>query len=688
MNVCRVRTAVGVLAIATLSLSVEPLAQTRQPLTLISLAELPRLQDVQLSPDGRFVSYLVARADWKANRQIAHVFRQSTSGGAPLQITSSDAGETAARWSPDGRTLLYLARGDSGLQIFLIPADGGQPRQLTHHATGVYGGFAPAWSADASAVYFLASDPQPDLERERERLRDDVYAFEEVSRQRHLWRVTTAGGTEQRITDGPFSVLSFRLSRDGTRIAEQRAPTPLVADNYRGEVWVSDASGASPRGITSNGVEELEAELSPDNSRLLFLSEANARLEPNYNLSLFVVSASGGSPRPLLPDFPYAVDHATWSPDGRSVLAVVNMGLHSEIFRIDVAGGTPRALTDGQHSVQFWSLAPRAGRMAFQFDEPTRLGDAWTIGVDGGSLQRVTGLYDTLDRDYQLPKQEKVSWRAADGAAVEGLLYYPIGYEPGMQYPLVVQLHGGPQESDKFGYGPGVIMNYVPVLTARGYAVFRPNYRGSSGYGDKFLRDVVGKYFQNMHLDVMSGVDHLVRQGVVDSSRMALMGWSAGGHLTNKLITFTNRFKAASSAAGAANWVSLFAQTDFTATRTAWFGGLPWGPNAPVDAFWNASPLKDAAKVRTPTLLVAGEDDGRVPLAQSIEMFRALRANDVPVRLLIAPREGHQWGELRHQIAKANAELEWFERYVRERPYVYERAPGDPTDGGIRSFRQ
>lgn len=609
MNVRHVGTTVGVLAMTTIALAVaspSP-AQSRKPLTLVSLAELPRLQDVQLSPDGRFVSYMLARADWKANRQIAHVFRQSTRGGAPLQITSGDAGETSARWSPDGRSILFLARGDSGLQIFVVSADGGQPRQLTRHVTGVYGGFAAAWAADGSAIYFLAADPQPDLERERERLRDDLYGFEEVVRQRHLWRVTTAGAVERRITQGPFSVLSFRLSRDGTRLAQQRAPTALVGDAYRGEIWVSDASGANPRAVTSNGVEELEAELSPDNARLLFLAEANAGLEPNYNLALFLVAADGGSPRPLLPDFPYAVEHARWSPDGDSVLAVVNMGLHSEIFRIDVATGTPQALTDGRHSVQFWSLAPDAGRMVFQLDEPTRLGDAWTIGLDGGMPHRVTSVYDTLAGDYALPEQEKVSWRAVDGTTVEGLLYYPIGYERGTAYPLVVQLHGGPHESDKFGFGPGLIVNYVPVLTARGYAVFRPNYRGSAGYGNTFLRDVVGNYFQNMHLDVMSGVEHLVHQGVADSGRMAVMGWSAGGHLTNKLITFTNRFKAAASAAGAANWVSLFAQTDVRATRSAWFGGMPWGPQAPVDTFWSNSPLKDAANVRTPTLLLAGE---------------------------------------------------------------------------------
>jgi dipeptidyl aminopeptidase/acylaminoacyl peptidase len=240
-----------------------------------------------------------------------------------------------------------------------------------------------------------------------------------------------------------------------------------------------------------------------------------------------------------------------------------------------------------------------------------------------------------------------------------------------------VQLHGGPAESDKFGYGPGFIVNYVPVLTARGYAVLRPNYRGSSGYGNAFLRDVIGGYFRNMHLDVLAGVDVLIQQGIADADRLAVMGWSAGGHLTNKLITFTTRFKAASSSAGAANWTSLYGQTDARTNRALWFGGSPWQRDAPIETLWAQSPLKDAVKVKTPTLFFIGQEDPRVPMPQSVEMYRAVASHGVPAKLYVAPREGHQWAELRHQVAKANLELEWFDRWVLGRSYTWEPAPGD-----------
>jgi len=175
--------------------------------------------------------------------------------------------------------------------------------------------------------------------------------------------------------------------------------------------------------------------------------------------------------------------------------------------------------------------------------------------------------------------------------------------------------------------------------------------------------------------DVLAGVDALVEKGIADPDRMVLMGWSAGAHLVNKLITMTDRFKAASAGASAANFISFYAQSDVRYIRTPWFGGTPWQKDAPTDLYWTQSPLKDVAKVKTPTLFFVGENDARVPLAQSIEIWRALRTNGVSTRLYVAPREGHQWGELRHQIAKANAELEWFERYARGRPYTAEKAP-------------
>jgi dipeptidyl aminopeptidase/acylaminoacyl peptidase len=175
----------------------------------------------------------------------------------------------------------------------------------------------------------------------------------------------------------------------------------------------------------------------------------------------------------------------------------------------------------------------------------------------------------------------------------------------------------------------------------------------------------------------MAGVDRVIEMGVADPDRLVRMGWSAGGTMTNKLLTLTDRFKAASSGAGIANFISMYAQTDVRYYRTPWFGATPWQKNAPIDLYWQQSPLKDIWKVKTPTLILVGENDVRVPAPQSIELYRSLKANGIPTRLYIAPREAHGWRELRHQLFKMNVELDWFERYVMGREYEWEKAPGE-----------
>jgi len=653
-------------------------AQAKRPMSLIDVAELPRLFAPQLSPDGKTVAYFVSTSDWKTNRLVVHLWRQAVGGGAPQQLTFTDAGDIpiGMRWSPDGKTILFMREG----QMWLLAADGGEPRALSKHATGISLGpnQTPMWSPDGSTIYFLASDPRTADERERDRVRDDVFAFDEAYKQRQLWKIVVSTGAETQITSGDSSLLEFRLSADGKKIVFHRAPTPADGDANRGEVWVMDANGENARALTTNSIYEREVDISPDNSQVSFLADANEKFEPYYTTNLFVVPATGGTPRPAVPDFRYTFDGATWAADSRSIIATVNMGVHSEFYQIDVAAHRARQLTDGEHYIPpTWTLARSTGTLVFQLDEPTRFGDVYTLQLGKGSAApaRITSLFDRLEREVALPRQERVEWKGADGAAVEGVLFYPIGYEQGKRYPLVVQMHGGPMESDKFGAGPGFLLSYMPVLAAKGYAVLRPNYRGSAGYGNTFFRDVNNGYFHNMAADILTGVDHLVQTGIADPDKLVIMGWSAGGTLVNKLITMTDRFKAASSGVGVANWVSLWGQTDNTAFRRTWFPGTPWQKNAPIEAFWTNSPLRDVANVKTPTLFFGGDADIRVPLAQSIEMYRALKSLNVPTRLYVGPREGHTWGDIRRQVAKANYELEWFDKYALGRTYTFEKPP-------------
>jgi dipeptidyl aminopeptidase/acylaminoacyl peptidase len=664
------------LAIILLSAAVVP-AHAQRAMTLVDVLNVGRISDPQISPDGKQILYVLSRADWKANKRITHIWRVQADGSRTEQMTSGSDGESSARWSPDGKTIAFIAKHDEeGGQIYLLPAGGGERRALTKHATAVS---RLAWSPDGSVIYFTAPEDKTAEEKARDKAKDDVFAFDENYEQPHLWKVTVADGREQRITSGDYAVTDFSLTRDGKRFVIQRAPNPLFGYSDEGEVWIMNVDGSGAVALTKNHVPENGAEASPDGSQVLFLSQANEKFEPYYNRKIFLVPSTGGSARVLTAELPYEIERATWSKDGRSIFFLANMGVHAELFQLDVASGKSQQLTDGKHAIGVWSYSPDAERHVFTIDEPTNPGELYTLPASGGAAPAtVTHVFDNLAREYKLPRQEKLEWKGADGVTVEGILYYPVDYRPGQKYALAVQTHGGPQASDKFGFGSWG--DYVQVLTAKGYAVLHPNYRGSTGTGDAFTRDMVGHYFKNAHLDVMAGVDKVIALGIADPDRLVKMGWSGGGHMTNKLITFTDRFKAASAGAGAANWVSMYAQSDVRTYRTPWFGASPWGRNAPIDTYWDNSPLKYVANVKTPTLFLVGEKDVRVPMPQSVEMYRALKSNGVPTHLYVAPREPHGWQELRHELFKMNVELAWFEKYAMAREYTWEKAPDAGTE--------
>lgn len=677
--------AVRLTLLVALCTSIALPAIAQRAMTLVDLLNVGRITDPQLSPDGAQMLYVLARADWKANKRITHIWRVRADGSGTVQLTGGAEGEASPRWSPDGKAIAFIARReDEANAIYLMPADGGEGRALTKHSSAIS---RIAWSPDGSAIYFTAPEEKTAEEKDRDKNKDDVFGFDEDYKQPHLWKVTVADRREQRITSGDYAVNDFAPTRDGKRVVIHRAPNPLYGYSDEGEVWIMNADGSGGVQLTKNHVPEDGAEASPDGSTVLFLSQSNEKFEPYFNRKIFLVPAGGGAARVLTADLPYEVERAAWSKDGRAVFFLANMGVHAELFRLDVATGKSTQLTDGQHTVTSWSYSPSADRHVFSIDEPTSPGELYTLPASGGaSPTAVTHVFADVAREFKLPRQEKLEWKGADGVTVEGILFYPIDYRPGQKYPLVVQTHGGPQASDKFGFGSWG--DYVQVLTAKGYAVLHPNYRGSTGTGDAFERDMVGHYFKNAHLDVMAGVDKVIALGIADPDKLVKMGWSGGGHMTNKLITFTDRFKAASAGAGAANWVSMYAQSDVRIYRTPWFGATPWGKNAPIDNYWDNSPLKDVANVKTPTIFLVGEKDVRVPMPQSVEMYRALKSNGVPTHLYVAPREPHGWQELRHELFKMNVELAWFEKYAIARDYTWEKAPDDKGGNPQRTSTQ
>jgi dipeptidyl aminopeptidase/acylaminoacyl peptidase len=654
-------------------------AQDKRPMTIVELIDVPSVGSPRLSPDGTQILYTRTDTDWKKNGRTTHIYRIDADGSGEVQLTNGEEGESSPRWSPDGMRVAFLAkRGeDSETQIYMMRNRGGEASPLTEHDSSVR---SFQFSPDGGHIYFTAPNAKTPEEKKKDKLADDVFAFDEDYKQQHLFRVAADGDGPQkadRITEGDYSVIGFRLSDDGMRIAHHRSLSPLVDNRDEGEVWIMDADGGNAAQLTDNTVSEFGAQLSPDGAHVMFLSDSSADFETYFNDNIFVMPAAGGAHRVLYEDMSHEVSSARWAPDG-SIYFTANTGVRTELFHGTLDDGTPTALTAGDHSLSGWNFNRAAGKHIFGISNRENNGDLHLLPADGGDPVKVTSVFDYLAETFELPVQEAIRWKGEDGAEVEGLLYYPLDYQEGQRYPVVVQTHGGPAASDKFGFGRW--SSYVQVLTARGWAVFKPNYRGSTGYGDDVLRDMVGHYYRQSHLDVMTGVDHLIEKGIVDGDRMAKMGWSGGGHMTNKIITHTDRFKAAASGAGAVNWISMYGTSDVRIYRTPWFGGTPWQEDAPIDVYWGHSPLKDIYKVTTPTIVLVGENDVRVPPEQSVELYRALKSNGVDTHLYIAPREPHGWRELRHELFKVNVEIDWFERHVRGIEYEWETAPGDDEE--------
>lgn len=630
--------------------------------TLDDTLNMAAMSEVDVSPDGKKVVYSVSRSVMTGTQSalVSNIYLSDASGGNTVQLTPSESSCYSPQWSPDGQQIAFLSAKSGKNEIWVIPAAGGEAVQLTQVATAAY---LFRWSRDGSFISYLSPDaPIPN---------DGPIVIGENDPMVRLWTVSTRKDSAgvyvmRRITDGDYSVRNWDWSPDGKAVTFVRMQS--VTPEYEYPATISRLDMES--GTLTDLVLPVDrtgynfVQYSPDGKWIAF-----ATVHAFYfSMDVSVIPSEGGQPRILAKEQDESLvleplGLLGWSSDGRYLYLSNARGTAVAIIALPVDGSAPRdILTRGYIAGgRMNSSRTMLGLIMEDFDTPQEVYAATLTGNDVLKPVKVSSLNTRLPLK-KVWNSEVVRWPARDGLMIEGVLTYPAGGEPGQRYPLVVDIHGGPSASF-FQYYAGGRSWYVSpagAFAAQGLALLRPNIRGSAGYGPDFAhanyRDWGGKDYQ----DMLDGVDYLVNRGIADPDRLAIMGQSYGGYMTAWTVTQTGRFKAAAMIAGISNLISDAGTLDILHYERDYFGTYFWEDYA---LYLDRSPIMHVEKVTTPTLVLHGQFDVRVPLGQGQEFYNALKLGNVPTKMVVYPRSGHFPGEPKLIRDMWEREIDWFKLY-------------------------
>jgi dipeptidyl aminopeptidase/acylaminoacyl peptidase len=641
------------------------------------------IEGVAVAPAGDRIAYVVREPIIEAEKSefVNQIWLATTDGRSSRQLTQGDASATSPAFSPDGRWLAYTtSRGGPPQLLWALPLDGGEAFQVTAVETGVA---AFAWAPHGRSIAFLASDPKTEEEKKAEREKRDVIVLERAAhgfngrapgRNLHLHVVAFTPGGERsearRLTQSDFHIDAFDWSPDGRRIVFEHRPdrtsnTWLLA----GDLSIVDVDSREVRPLVTSGGVELSPRFSPDGRHIAFAS-TGTQPSPAFGLEdVYVVDATGGQPRRLahLPDrslTAFGGRIVGWARDGRSLYVSQAVRTERHLYELPADGGAPRQFTTDGGVYFHVAMSGDGSHLAFTYENAVKPHDIYISPIPRFAMTRVTDLHGPLPRPL-LGRTEVIQWRSKDGREVEGLLTYPVSYRDGARVPLVVKVHGGPDAvwSMTFKEGEaGLDGASTQYFAQGGFAVLRPNPRGSTGYGSEFRSAVVGDMGQGPLNDILSGVDHVIALGVAHPDSLVITGGSYGGYMTAFAVTRTDRFKAASMIAAPSNLVSKVTTTDIPDHAATLMGSEPWDNFA---AWQEQSPIHGVANVTTPTQVIVGREDPRVPITQGLEFYNALRRRGVATQMVIYPRTGHgPPGEPKFLVDLNHRIVGWFNRHL------------------------
>ncbi|MFL6855923.1 MAG: S9 family peptidase [Sphingomicrobium sp.] len=637
------------------------------------LARLAAVAEPALSPDGRWLAYSVKTTNAAADKQQSDLWRVNWDGNERTALThTSDDSEWLPQWSADGRWLAFLAdRGgeDAKAQVWLMPADGGEARQVTKLPDGVEDF---VWSPDGRRLAVIAWDPErsegtpkpknpPPIVTSRYQFKEDGTGYL-TSRRKHLYVVDVDGGKAALLTPGDHDEQLPAWSPDGRTIAyvTKRGADPDRHLNF--DIYlVAPEAGATERQLTSFPGSDLDPywesrpSWSPDGRRIAYLQSGEDKWIYYAPWQLAVIDASTGKstlPAPI----DMSLYKPRWAPDGRSVLSLVERNRETHLSRIDLADGRVTALTNGPRFDTDFAIAPN-GRIAVLGGDD--LHPYEVSAIEGSKLRPLTN-HNAWLAAKRLAPVEDIQFTGADGTQLEGFLVKPVDYQPGRRYPTILRIHGGPvyQFSHEF-------MADWQAYAASGYAVVAVNPRGSSGRGFNFARAIYADWGNKDVQDVLSGVDYVLKLGIADPDRLGIGGRSYGSILTNYVIASDKRFKAAVSGAGSSNMLGMYGHDQYTREYELELG-TPWANREAYDR--TSYPFLHADRIVTPTLFYCAEKDFNVPCLGAEQMYQALRSRGLDTQLVIYPGENHPLTVPSYLRDRMQRLIGWYDRFLKKSP--------------------
>ena len=681
----------SLVAASALGIGLMPAASDARQLTLEDYYRIVTVQSPAMSPDGKWVAFVRTTIVEAENRRQGELWIVPTDGSAaPRRIADPALNVSGPRWSPDGQLLSFTGRrrgpaDDDGGSIWFLRA--GRLDEPAVHIRGVEG--TPIFSPDNKWIAFTKRVAKPkaavyatDGERTiNERFKGKAYEWlqyrfdqrgylpdprdPEATPPEELFIVAREGGEAKQLTKGAINVSGAAWRPDSGALAY--VANELQRDEYtypRADLWTVTLEGQTSR-LTNDGYDHDSPAWSLDGRTIAVRRELGlsaviaARQSHGAPTEIMTIAAAGGALTNVTSEWDLLPGPPAWSPDGRHIYFTGGIGGSDHLFRVSAAGSrTVEQVTTGDRHLDGFSRSARWDAMAYVGGDSARPVELFMSAIDGRGEKQLTSFNDAFVKEVESITADRILFNSKDGTQIEGWVLKPRGYDASRSWPLILTMHGGPHGA----YGYDFSFEHQ-LFAANGYLVVYTNPRGSTNYGEKFLWATWGGWGNLDFEDVMAGVDYAKTKYNVDEKRMGATGYSYGGFLTNWVIGHTNRFAAAISGAGIANWISDYATSDIPRTKESEFFGPPWDPRG-REVLRKQSPIEYAANFKTPTLFVNGESDARVPIEEAEQMYMALRKQRVPARMVRYPDTYHGGWTPWNTVHRYYEELKWWQRYL------------------------